>query len=274
MVQYPYLLVAEKSLLALIPLVINSLERNAKPSKIYIIVPHQEVSEFKSCVQGHISIISENDVLPDWSIKRVRQQLKQKQRAGWYLQQFLKLSFGEFANLSEYVIWDADTVALTAPKLTDGSTTYFCKSREYHRPYFGVYTQLLNNQPSLECSVISQYMLIKTSVVRCLQTQIQANSRSKCWISGILETIPGEDASEFSEYETYANFFNMQNPTQCKLTNTKWFRYGAAIIDDPHSMTLEAVTNKFRGYQHVAFERHPASLRRKLIAKLLLFLGK
>ena len=175
MVQYPYLLVAEKSLLALIPLVIKSLEQNAKPSKIYIIVPDQEVSEFKSCVQCHISIISENDVLPDWSINRVRHQLKQKQRAGWYLQQFLKLSFGEFANLSEYVIWDADTVALSAPKLTDGSNTYFCKSREYHKPYFSVYTQLLNNQPSLKCSVISQYMLIKTSVANCMQTQIKIN---------------------------------------------------------------------------------------------------
>ena len=52
-----------------------------------------------------------------------------KDRAGWYYQQFLKLSFDlyykkHFGHLAGYVIWDADTVMLKAPKLKSEDVSF------------------------------------------------------------------------------------------------------------------------------------------------------
>ena len=117
-------------------------------------------------------------------------------------------------------------------------------------------------------------MLIKTPVVVELKDNIKHITKSRCWISGILKSLPGKDISEFSEYETYANFFVSQNPSKFKLTDIKWFRYGAEIFNDMTTVTYEEVSQKFRGYQHVAFERHPPNFKRKILAHILLGLKR
>lgn len=269
----PYVLVAEGMLLPLIGLVITGLKKHADPESITLIVPQRQLDAFKATVGESATVISEDAVLPDWPISRVRDLLAHPNRAGWYLQQFLKLSFGQFSGASAYVIWDADTIPLAPPLLRDGKTTLFCAAQEHNQPYFDTYKLLLDQEPVLKRSAISQYMHIETQIVEALQLAIIEKTGAPTWIDAILNALPGESISEFSEYETYANFLMSWHPSRGRMIDVPWFRYGAEIYPDCTRVTLTELEKRFARYSHVAFERHPRSFLRRIAAHSKLFLG-
>lgn len=271
--QLPYVLVAEASLIPLIRVVVLGLLKHANPASITLIAPEHDVDAFIASVGKTATVISERAVLPDWPLERVRDRLAQQNRAGWYLQQFLKLSFGQFIGAAAYVIWDADTVPISRPVLREGQTTLFCTAPEHNPPYFETYRRLLHMKPTLKQSVISQYMHIETPIAVELQSAIMKNTGSTSWIDAVLNVLPGKGPSEFSEYETYANFFAATRPALCRTVNLPWFRYGAEIYPDFGRVTLEELERRFIKYRHVAFERHPDSLRRRIAAYAKLSLG-
>lgn len=270
----PYLLVAEASLLPLIGVVIAGLNKYANPASITLVVPQHQIVAFKATVGETAQVISEDTLLPDWPISRVRDRLAYPNRAGWYLQQFLKLSFGQFAGAPAYVIWDADTVPLAPPLLRDGETTIFCAAKENNSPYFETYKLLLNQEPALKRSAIAQYMYIETPIVDALQLAIIEKSGAPTWIDAVLDGLPGQSISEFSEYETYANFLISQHEGDGMMIDIPWFRYGSEICPDFTKVTLENLERRFRRYRFVAFERHPKSFVRLTAAWALLLLGK
>lgn len=269
----PYVLVAEALLLPLIGVVIAGLKKYANPASITLVVPKHQTDAFKSTVGESATVISEDAVLPDWHISRVRDRLAHQNRAGWYLQQFLKLSFGQFSGAPAYVIWDADTIPLAPPLLRDGEMTLFCAAQEHNPPYFDTYKLLLGLEPVLKRSAISQYMYIETSIVEDLQSTIIENAGASTWIEAILDALPGESISEFSEYETYANFFMSRHPGRGRMIDVPWFRYGAEIYPDCAQVTLEDLEKRFARYSHVAFERHPRRFLRRAAAHSKLFFG-
>ena len=138
----PYVLVAEASTLPLIRVVVANLRKQANPASISVVVPNRQITAFEDILKNQAAVISEDKLLPDWPLERLRKKLAHPDRAGWYLQQFLKLSFGQFSGAEEYVIWDADTVPLAAPQIGDGELTLFGKANEYHKPYFETYRKI------------------------------------------------------------------------------------------------------------------------------------
>lgn len=270
----PYLLVAEALLLPLISVVITGLNRYANPASITLVVPQHQIDVFKATVGETATVISEDTLLPDWPISRVRDRLAYPNRAGWYLQQFLKLSFGQFSGAPAYVIWDADTVPLAPPLLRDGEKTLFCAGQEHNPPYFDTYKRLLNLEPALKRSAISQYMYIETPIVEALQLAIIEKSGALTWIDAVLDALPGASISEFSEYETYANFLMSSHPGCGRMIDMPWFRYGSEICTDFSTITLAKLERRFAGFRHVAFERHPKSFVRRAAAWAILLLGK
>jgi hypothetical protein len=266
--RFPYLLVAERSVLGLVSVVIESLEAHGDPNKIYLVVPGAQLSEFARTRCRSHQLIAEEDVLPAWTLAKVRSMLpRHPDRAGWYLQQFLKLGFGMSVGISRYVVWDADTVMLTAPKFVDGQQVLMNAAREYHSPYFKTYERLLGRPPTLRKSMISQYMLIDTEVVVALKNTIERIHGAE-WIEAILKNLSHQSASEFSEYETYANFLESERPGTVVVINEKWFRYGAELMPKTRELELKMAERKFRGYAYVAFERHKPSVARKMVANL------
>lgn len=269
----PYVLVAEALLLPLIGVVIAGLKRYANPASITLVVPQHQTDAFKATVGESAAIISEDAVLPDWPLSRVRNRLAHPNRAGWYFQQFLKLSFGQFSGVPAYVIWDADTIPLAPPLLRDGERTLFCAAKEYNPPYFDTYKLLLNLEPVLERSAISQYMYIETPIVEALQSTIIEKASAPTWIDAVLDALPGKSISEFSEYETYANFLMSRHPGRGRMIDVPWFRYGAEIYPDCAQITLEDLEKRFARYSHVAFERHPRKFLRRVAAHSKLTFG-
>ncbi len=265
----PYLLVAERSVVPMANLVLEALETHARPSSIFIVVPRVQVQEFLLTRCARHQVIAEEEILPEWSLRRIQAMLRRyPERAGWYLQQFLKLGFGAAAAVPRYVVWDADTVMLARPTLTHRGRVVMSASREFHRPYFRTFERLFGRRRVLSRSVISQYMLMETAVVSEMQDEIEHRHRQG-WIEAILEGLPGCSPSEFSEYETYGNFLESRHPGSVLLRQIKWFRYGSYLLPAAESRTTPHVCRTFDGYAYVAFERHPDRAWKALAAKLM-----
>lgn len=262
----PFVLVAEASTLPVIGVVVAGLRKHANPSSISVVVPNPQIIAFEDALKNQAAVISEDKLLPDWPLERVRQRLAHPDRAGWYLQQFLKLSFGQFSGAGEYVIWDADTVPLAAPQIGDGEFTLFGKADEYHKPYFETYRKILGQEPVLPTSAISQYMRINTSVVLSMQKHICVTTGETFWIDGILAALSGKSISEFSEYETYANYFMTRYPSRGSTKKIPWFRYGSVFYPNFENLRLKQIEGEFSHYEYVAFERHKLSSARKIAA--------
>ncbi len=249
-----------------------SLEKHANPAEIYVVVPGAQLNAFREVLGNRVRLVAEEDVLPDWPLLRVKSMLpKQPGRAGWYLQQFLKLGFGQYAHVPRYVIWDADTVMLRRPVLEKDGKVVMNTAKEYHQPYFDTFRRLLGVAPVLQRSMISQYMQIDSAVCLQMQQEICARGQGTDWIEVLLRGLPGTSISEFSEYETYANYLAHINPTGIELKTSKWFRYGSEIFPDQGAISLEQIEKRFAGYGYVAFERHDCSVLKRIFANIFVF---
>ncbi len=272
----PFLLVAERSVLPIIGLTLRGIQAYGNPESSSIVAPASQIGEFDVASNFGAKVISEDEVLAEWNLERVRDALPQQPgRAGWYLQQFLKLNFGFYARVPRYVIWDADTVMLSRINFTENGLTVMNSAREYHQQYFETFRKLFGRDAPLRRSVISQYMLIETQIVQEMRSTIESRF-GKDWIEAILSALPGDTLCEFSEYETYGNFLADRYHDRMKLDRIKWFRRGAEIVRDPALEDFDAIRKRFAGYAYVAFERHHAdSFLRRLRGRgsLLLRLG-
>ncbi len=268
-----YVLVAEKSLLPVIGATLDGLGRHGDPSAIRVIVPGAQVELFKPLVPASVDLIAEEELLPDWPLVRVRSRLpRHPGRAGWYLQQFLKLEYGRWAAVERYVVWDADTVMLRRPPFWDGDCVLFAKARERHEPYFDTIERLLGHRAVLACSAIAQYMPMESAAVADLKQRMQSGT-SGDWIEAVLAVLRDDDPSEFSEYETYANYFAKHHAGRMRMVDLPWFRYGAQVLSLQGRISLDEVARRFSRYDLVAFERHPGSLVKKLAARAMNALG-
>jgi len=249
-----------------------SLEKHANPAGIYVVVPAGQRDAFREVLADRVQVVVEEDVLPNWPLSRVKSMLpKQPRRAGWYLQQFLKLGFGQYAHVPRYVIWDADTVMLRPPVLEKDGKVVMNTAKEYHQPYFDTFRRLLGVAPVLPRSMISQYMRIDSAVCLQMQQEISARGQGDGWIEVLLRGLPGTSISEFSEYETYANYLAHINPAGIELQTSKWFRYGSEIFPDQESVSLEQIEKRFAGYGYVAFERHDCNVVKRIFANVFVF---
>lgn len=265
MEKLPYLLVAERSVLPIIDCVVESIEKHGSPSSITIVVPESDLEFFCDGRRGRNRILAEKEVLPEWPVGRISIMLHAYPgRAGWYLQQFLKLNFGCATNVSRYVVWDADTVMLACPKYWQDGQVVMNVSREYHRTYFQTYRKLFARPPVFPTSVITQYMPIETEIVREMQEELE--QRHQCdWVEAILRAMPETSLCEFSEYETYANYYESRHPGSVQLRKHSWFRYGSYVLPCA-GRKLEEIEARFPGYTYVAFERHKSTRLKRLVA--------
>lgn len=269
----PYVLVAERSALSVLGLVVESLRKYAEPGAIWLIVPSRELEEFYARFESKCHVVAEEEIIPGWNVDRVAALLPvMPDRAGWYWQQFLKLAFGFYARVPQYVVWDADTVMLAKPMFWRGNQILMTPAKEYHNPYFDTFTRLTDRRPVLPASVISQYMLLETGMVKRMCAHIE-EVQGRYWIEAILRCLPGTSGSEFSEYETYANYVESEYPGRIFLKRQKWFRYGSELLRIERSTQLRRVERVFRPYAYVSFERHRSRRTKTALAHLLCWLG-
>jgi uncharacterized protein DUF6492 len=223
-----------------------------------VIVPSGDVAAFRGALSSEVTVISEEAILTSWSIKQVRRALPPSvsARAGWYLQQFLKLeAVRQLPADSEALIWDGDTVPLRRICFKDSRNRIgFYVGLEHHQPYFDTTQRLLGMARTAPYSFIAQCMCVKVPWITALLLSIEKRV-GKPWVEAILSSVPGASQSEFSEYETIGTYVMTAHPGEMFLSARPWFRWGMGLFGGIDNVTASGLLKLSRHYDYVALER-------------------
>ena len=154
------------------------------------------------------------------------------ERAGWYLQQFLKIAVAEHSIAEpRYLIWDADTVPYRHLRFFDDQgRLLFTEGPEFHEPYFETNEALIGvdrRRDGVRFSAISQHMPVDRDLMLCLLRRMR-NRNGAEWVSAVKSAISDgrESRSLFSEYELFADWVRSEYPDRMCLrrlsSKSKW----------------------------------------------------
>ena len=181
---------------------------------------YRVITDDITCVSGYaeptVDFIDENIFLRRGDVQNIISDItdgdqKSYARAGWYLQQFVKLSYARVCKKKFYMLWDGDTIPLKPVEMFFAGKPVFHMKTEYHQSYFTVMQKLVNGLGKLEKrSYIAEHMLMNTEIVQELLDEIESNNKIEglSFYEKILHSIEKSEiqASGFSEFETYGNF--------------------------------------------------------------------
>ncbi len=161
-------------------------------------------------------------------------------RTGWYLQQFLKMSYAFLCRDEYYLVWDADTVPLTPIDMFDAEgIPYFDVKKEYNKPYFTTLNKLFRGEikKTSPYSYISEHMVIKTEYMRNLINEIEENPllEGTNYFEKVINSIRKADLmhSGFSEFETYGNYVASRYPGKYRIRELDALRCGDKYLHYP-----------------------------------------
>jgi hypothetical protein len=228
-----------------------------RASTYAIVVPHADLPRFRAVLPGEVTVIAEESLLGDWTIQKIAESLPQgvATRAGWYLQQLLKLeAVRQMMTTSEALIWDGDTVPMRPMIFKDAAGRIgFYVGREHYGPYFDTTRRLLGMERAVPHSFIAQCMCVRVSWIQELLEKIEQRT-GKGWIDAILSSIPGKSPSEFSEYETIGTFVATTHRPDIFINPRPWFRWGMALFGGIDGVTAIGLQHLSRSYDYVALE--------------------
>ena len=179
-------------------------------------------------------------------------------KAGWYLQQFLKMGFAEseYAN-NNYLIWDSDTIPLRhIPMATSEGKCYLAAKTEYHKPYFDTMERLLGYGKQEDFSYIAEHMVIEVKYMRELIDIIRkAPIDGNTWFEKIINASSQTDVGTFSEFETYGSFCSKYHPGIFEIRQLRTLREAGMLFG--HSVTQEELETLGRmGFDTASFESY------------------
>jgi hypothetical protein len=228
-----------------------------KASNYVVLVPDPEVEEFVRRSPDVFQVLPESRYLAPIEpfLKPFIVHAGSGVRRGWYLQQFLKLSYLEsIANQELIVIWDADTVPLQPLRFTGsmGEVVYFA-GKESHAPYFDAITRLLGMQKIVDFSFIAQCFALRGSWAREFFYYIETHQVSG-WVDATLKSIDWQEPSGFSEYETLGTFISHRYPNDWRRVTIPWQRYGRGLVGNPSNLHTPFARRQLQEFAFASFE--------------------
>ena len=221
-----------------------------------IFTSHLNIRIFRKTLGSEVVLVDEDKVIPGMTLQDLRQQVKLPgfpQGAGWYFQQFLKLSYPRlFPDAQRYLIWDADTIPLRPiqvfgpqgqsfltvatmnaaqpPKgvaLDPQTLQVLQKATQPHAEYFYNFENLLGEKANATISFISQHLAVQTATLQAMIRKIEdrfPGSEDWCW--RVIRNLRGSGGNLFSEYEFYAHFALIHAPDLHRVRSLAWSRGG------------------------------------------------
>ena len=175
-----------------------------------IIISQNNSNIFKR--KNSINVINEDELLSKENIINIfiKLGINNTERAGWYEQQFLKMSYAKICENEYYLLWDSDTFPIKPVKMFENGFPIFDLKKEFNGPYFTLLNRLIPDLKFSKFSYISEHMIIKTEFMTKLIETIENNKNipgTYFW-EKILLSIDKEVIiySGFSEFETYGSF--------------------------------------------------------------------
>ncbi|MCM1103064.1 MAG: hypothetical protein NC409_03065 [Clostridium sp.] len=169
-------------------------------------------------------------------------------RAGWYFQQFIKMSYAFHCEEEYYVSWDMDTLPLKEIPFfseKDGKPQFF-ERNEDHDAYFATLDTLCPGKIT-KCgqarSFVNQFMVFRTDIMKELVEMMGASAvQGDIWWEKVLRAVDPNDITHagFSEFETYGNYTMQYHPQLYHITEIDQCRTGASFLSmRPEKKMLE-----------------------------------
>lgn len=241
------------------------ISKNLNPSQIILIGTKECFEEFDSGVdyslKTKLRFIDENEMISGLSFETVKVLISNRDqyaanRAGWYLQQFLKIGYALICENDYYVCWDADTIPLKPIQMLMDNHPVFDVKNEYHLPYFRTLKRLLGIGKIEERSFISEHMIFSKEKMMSMIGEIESNSTiqgSSFWEKIINATcVVDLMHSGFSEFETYGNFVCDRFPNLYLKRELMTLRNGSGFLG--LNPTGEMLDWAAESYDTISFE--------------------
>ena len=164
-------------------------------------------------------------------------------RKGWYVQQFIKL-FQELTG-NDYLVIDADVILnRTIHVIEKDKPCFLFGKNQYHEPYFTFMKNVLGLHKEYSCSFINEIMYFKRDMIRGMINSVACNKYGFFELA-INEINRINDASGFSEYETYGNFIVTNFP---ELYGYKYLK--TKSFNKSRPWTNEEIEEKRDSFEH------------------------
>jgi len=228
---YDVVIVSNNDDLKILSKSIRYIIKNLSPNNIIIISPNDTNNLQITCDTCNIIHINEDEVFPGMTLAIIKNIMCEisgsNKRAGWYFQQFLKMSYALMCHDNYYLIWDADTLPLNHISFINNSDKLlFTMKTEYHKPYFDTINNLFGYHKAINKSFIAEHMIIDKNIMRELINDIEKNTKliGKSFYEKIMRAIDMDEiqGSGFSEFETYGTYVlnNYRNRYQLRELRT------------------------------------------------------
>lgn len=197
--------------LDILPYTIKSLKKFSKHkiNKIYLVSPvDKEIINF--CKSHSLECINEEDVL-GYGAKDITYNFQGIDRSGWFFQQLLKLS-GQFVSKDNYLVIDSDTVLLRPHAFIKDGIPIFYESKENYAAYYDTFYSIFAYHKKHEYSFVSHMMIMNKSYLEEMKKEIESLHQGR-WDKILIQHIDQNEISCFSEFETYANWVQINK--QC-----------------------------------------------------------
>lgn len=207
--------------------------KHIRSEAYHLIIPARYREAFKLVTPEVVKIHCEEYFAPEFPLSDIQRLMPatNKERAGWYYQQLLKIK--ALAELGEHnrdvnLIWDADTVPFQALKFVVEDKLVYHVGTEHHLPYFKTIQKLLNKPKITSFSFISQCFPARKIWVNEFLKEVEQIHKTS-WYHAILDCTDLGEGSGFSEYETLGTYFAHRYPEQMLESKGLWERTGSKI---------------------------------------------
>ena len=162
-------------------------------------------------------------------------------RSKWVYQQFIKLLSGKvIPDLTDsFVLVDADTIFLRDVPF-DIEKFYYCRAKEYHKPYLEPIKKLFGIEKTIGFSTICHHMIFNKEKLNDMISEIE-NRFDSSFVDAILGVLDYNQGSCMSEWDIYANYMILNHPEMCKNRQLEW--HDIYIV--PNEKHVEELKNHF-----------------------------
>lgn len=182
-------------------------------------------------------LINEDEMYENLTLKNIKKLLSfNKNRAGWYFQQFLKMAYHNISKNDYYLVWDSDTIPLNNFSFFNPANNkpFFTMKKEYNKPYFNTLKIILGLKKKILTSFISEHMIINRYIMEEMINKIEMNKylKGNTFFEKIIISINPNNIrkSGFSEFETYGTYVYQYYRKEYEYRNLRTCRSGYYYI--------------------------------------------
>lgn len=235
-----------------------ALESSLNPiDHIALVVPDNDMSDLITTFDKmplHASVIPESKYLD----KNISESIRQKfgARSGWFIQQFIKVSYAQQSQSQGVLVLDADTLLLARRIWLDrDSSQPLMPTYEFNEPYYFFLQKIFPGESIFLNSFVAHHMLIQPRILIEALDFVCDNNLLKLWHLVVKYADLNSSSPICIDYELYAQWLLRFHPKSVFLV--KWgninFLHARNELDE---QTFEKIKVNYRDFGSVSLHTY------------------